>query len=124
MRPRPASLPECPMTSGPYECHCGDDRHSQANAGDSEKIQDCLDKISVSSEHLLKLLNEVLDMTRIETGKIILARESICLQELMRDIGTIIGHETEEKSHRLTVCTDEIIHGNVQGDTGRIRRSC
>lgn len=95
---------------------------AQANAGDSEKIQDCLDKISVSSEHLLKLLNEVLDMTRIETGKIILARESICLQELMRDIGTIIGHETEEKSHRLTVCTDEIIHGNVQGDTGRIRQ--
>ena len=95
---------------------------AQANAGDTEKIQDCLHKISISSEHLLELLNEVLDMSRIETGKISLAKESFHLQELIQSIGTIIGHEIEEKGHRLTICTDEVIHRDVQGDTGRIRQ--
>lgn len=70
----------------------------------------------------LELLNEVLDMSRIETGKISLAKESFHLQELIQSIGTIIGHEIEEKGHRLTICTDEVIHRDVQGDTGRIRQ--
>ena len=95
---------------------------AQANAGDTGKIQDCLHKISISSEHLLELLNEVLDMSRIESGKISLAKESFHLQELIQSIGTIIGHEIEEKGHRLTICTDQIIHRDVQGDTGRIRQ--
>ena len=97
---------------------------AQANAGDSEKIQDCLDKISVSSEHLLKLLNEVLDMTRIETGKIILARESICLQELMRDIGTIIGHETEERAIGLPYVQMRSYTGMCRGTPAVSGRSC
>lgn len=43
---------------------------AQANINSPEKIKDCLDKIDTSSRHLLGLINEVLDMSRIESGKI------------------------------------------------------
>lgn len=95
---------------------------ARANTDDTDKIKDCLHKISISSDHLLELLNEVLDMTRIETGRISLARESVRLQELIGDIATMTAHDIEEKGHRLTLCTDGIIHKDVRGDTGRIRQ--
>lgn len=58
----------------------------------------------------------------IETGRISLARESVRLQELIGDIATMTAHDIEEKGHRLTICTDGIIHKDVRGDTGRIRQ--
>ncbi len=53
---------------------------------DPEKIQDCLEKVKMSSEHLLKLINDVLDMARIENGKITLEEKPINLRETINKI--------------------------------------
>lgn len=55
-----------------------------------EKIKEYLGKISTSSEHLLSLINDVLDMSRIESGKVKIEERPLHLPDLMHDIRTII----------------------------------
>ena len=59
---------------------------AQANLNAPEKVHDCLDKINVSSRHLLSLINEILDMSKIESGKIDLVEEVVELPELLQNV--------------------------------------
>ena len=64
---------------------------AKANSGDPVRVLDCLQKISAASGHLLNLINDVLDMNKIERAQITLNREKIYLPDLIKQIGEIIS---------------------------------
>ena len=92
------------------------------NIDNQDKIAECLTKITASSNHLLGLINEVLDMARIESGKIMLADEDFKISELTDNIVSLTKSAIDEHSHNLTVNTENIIHDDVRGDSMRIQQ--
>ena len=93
-----------------------------ANIENSEKLTECLGKITKSSRHLLGLINEVLDMARIESGKMTLAEEDFSLPELVDNLLTLTKPAIDEHKHNLEVQIDHIEHEAVCGDSLRIQQ--
>lgn len=89
---------------------------------DSEKVLDCLKKIDISSKHLLTLVNEVLDLSKIEKGRLELVEEPFSLQEMIHDVGSILRAETEQKRQELNIQTLGLVHDALIGDTQRLRQ--
>lgn len=89
---------------------------------DRERVADCLGKITVSSRHLLALINEVLDMSKIESGKINLAEEEINLSDLIGNLVTMIRPSLQEKGHNLNVRIGNVEHEHVIGDSVRLQQ--
>ncbi len=89
---------------------------------DKERVEDCLRKITVSSRHLLSLINEVLDMSKIESGKIDLAEEEVNLSDLIGNLVTMIRPAMQEKKHNLDVHIVNVEHERVIGDTMRMQQ--
>lgn len=89
---------------------------------DPSRVADCLGKIQSSSRHLLDLINEVLDMSKIESGKIVLAEEPFCLPDIVENIVSIISPQVETKKQHLVVNISGIPHKNVIGDPLRLRQ--
>lgn len=89
---------------------------------DRERVADCLSKISVSSKHLLGIINEVLDMSKIESGKMELHEESFSLSDLIDNLLTMSKPEVLAKNHKLSVSVRSIEHENVIGDSQRIQQ--
>ena len=81
---------------------------AQANLNSSEKIHDCLNKISTSSRHLLSLINEVLDMSKIESGKIDLTLEQINLPNLIQSITDMCRPLLAEKNQQFKISIGQI----------------
>ena len=95
---------------------------AMGQADHKERVKDCLQKISLSSSHLLHLINEVLDMSKIERGQITLTEAPFSLKGLFHEIGSIVYNESMEKGQTLHFLTDDIIHDNLLGDAGKIRQ--
>jgi len=74
------------------------------NTGDTAKLTDCLEKIQVSGKHLLQLINDVLDMTKIENGKVTLTEDYCDLKECVEKAREIFQAEIEQK--HLAIQTD------------------
>ena len=89
---------------------------------DTEKVKDCLTKIDMSSGHLLDLIDEILDMSKIEKGKIELTEGPFCMRELITDINSITRPEALQKEHELLFKTEELTHVHLVGDAGRLRQ--
>ena len=89
---------------------------------DKDRLVDCLSKITVSSQHLLALINDVLDMSKIESGKITLSEEPFNIAELVENFLTIMKPQINSKNQQLNVHLSHIIHEDVLGDTLRIRQ--
>ncbi|MCM1568610.1 MAG: response regulator [Roseburia sp.] len=89
---------------------------------DKVKLADCFNKISVSSRYLLALINEVLDMSKIEAGKFVLAEEKINILELVDNLIEMIKPSVKAKSHELRVHMNQVNHENVIGDSLRIQQ--
>ncbi len=89
---------------------------------DKERVEDCLRRITVSSRHLLSLINEVLDMSKIESGKIDLAEEEVNLSELIGNLVTMIRPAMQERKHNLEVHITNVEHELVIGDTMRMQQ--
>ena len=70
------------------------------DTSDEVKLKEYLTKIKASSEHLLSLINDVLEMSRIESGKIELEESVVSLPEIMTDLNTIIIGQVEDKHHK------------------------
>lgn len=85
----------------------------------SEKVSECLDKIEASSEYLLALINDVLDMSRIENGKVELYMERLDLQELSDRLKTMFG-EKAAKAGLAFIVEEEIQERYVIGDELRL----
>lgn len=80
-------------------------------------MADCLGKITVSSRHLLSLINEVLDMSKIE-----LAEEEINLSDLIENLVIMLRPSIKEKSHNLNVHIANVEHEDVIGDSIRMQQ--
>lgn len=89
---------------------------------DSEKIQDCLKKIALSSQHLLGLINDVLDMSRIESGKMVLNNSTTSLAEIMENVVAIIQPSINEKSQNFAVHLYDMWHEQFFCDSLRLRQ--
>jgi signal transduction histidine kinase/CheY-like chemotaxis protein len=87
---------------------------------DLHRIYDCLDKIGVASRQLLGLINDILDMSKIEARKFELAHEPFALEAMARNAGSIIGVRTAEKKQRFTVEVAPDIPEVVIGDEMRL----
>lgn len=92
------------------------------NLDNPEKVKDCLRKVSVSSTHLLGLINDVLDMSKIESGKVALSEEDIKLPELIQEFITLIQQQTKAKHLELHVGIKNLEHERVIGDSLRIKQ--
>lgn len=90
------------------------------HVNDNNKVTDCLNKISVSSRHLLGLINEVLDMSKIESGKLMLAEEEFSISDIIENLMTIINPQIEQKKQNLNVNINNIEHEHVIGDSQRL----
>lgn len=91
------------------------------NINDREKVKDCLDKISISSSHLLGIINKVLDMSEIESGRMGLTEKDFDLKELMRSLMAIFSSQAEEKKQDIKMDVD-IVNESVIGDPVRLQQ--
>lgn len=95
---------------------------AQKNLDSREKLEDCFNKISVSSNYLLSLINEVLEMSKIEGGKFVLSEEKINIPMLVDNLIEMTRNSVQEKKQELTVSLNDIVHENIIGDGLRIRQ--
>lgn len=89
---------------------------AEANIEDKERTKECLDKIKIANGHLMNLVNEVLDMSRIESGKMSLTIEAFDMEELVEGVVAIFQSRAEEKQQNLTLCMEGVQHPKVIGD--------
>lgn len=87
-----------------------------------DKVQDCLRKISLSSQHLLGLINDVLDMSKIESGQMTLAEEMIELPEVMETIVSIMQSGVKARQQHFDVRLHQIRHEQLYCDSLRLRQ--
>lgn len=90
---------------------------------DTARITDCLNKITTSSKHLLALINEVLDMSRIESGKVELSEEEFNLSELIDNLLYMSKEGIVAKKHELIVNIENVEHELVIGDSLHIQQA-
>lgn len=95
---------------------------AEAHLDNAERVQDCLSKIKVSSKLLLSLINEVLDMSKIESGRITMGEEEFVLGDVLQNIVTIIQPSLYEKKHDFRIHAYDIQHEQVSGDPQRIEQ--
>ncbi|MBR2765846.1 MAG: response regulator [Blautia sp.] len=88
---------------------------------DPERVADCLKKITESSNHLLSLINEVLDMNKIESGKVELQDEEFCLEELFDGMLAMTRPQIQAHQHSFRMKVD-VDHEQVIGDRRRIEQ--
>lgn len=90
---------------------------------DRDRVADCLNKITVSAGHLLALINEVLDMSKIESGKIDLNEEEFNLSDLIDALILMVRPQIKAKGQELNVSIKDVVHEKVIGDRSRIQQS-
>lgn len=90
--------------------------------GDDGKVKDCLDKIFTSSKFLLSLINDILDMSRIENGKITLDCAAFDLDDFVKNIQVIIGSQANAKGVNFKITEKGITHKIIIGDRMRINQ--
>ena len=93
-----------------------------ANIGNAQQVKNCLRKITLSSKHLLGLINDVLDMSKIESGKMTLSVDQVSLREVMDSIVNIVQPQVRAKNQRFDVFIHDIITENVCCDSVRLNQ--
>ena len=87
-----------------------------------KQVADYLRKISVSSEHLLSLINDVLDMSRIESGKVKIEEKEVHLPDVLHDLRTIIQANVRAKQLELYIDSVDVVHENIICDKLRLNQ--
>jgi len=95
---------------------------AMTNIDNPERVKDCLGKITLSSRHLLGLINDVLDMSKIESGKLTLNMNQISLREAMDSIVNIVQPQVKERQQHFDIFIQEIITEEVHCDSVRLNQ--
>ncbi|MGN0170927.1 MAG: ATP-binding protein [Lachnospiraceae bacterium] len=95
-----------------------------ADADNPEKVREYTRKITASGQHLLGLVNDVLDMSRIESGKTTLNLSEESMSEIVDGIDTILRPQMNARGHRLDVDVHHIVHDRVVVDKIRLNQIC
>lgn len=93
------------------------------NLDNPDRVGECLGKISAASKHLLGLINEVLDMTKIESGAVELQEEKFNLADLIDNMITMVLPQIKQHNHQLEVSIGSLKHEWVVGDSVRIQQA-
>ena len=86
------------------------------------RVQDCLSKIQTASAHLMSLVNDVLDMSRIDSGRLTLSEEPFSLADLVHDIAVIVLPQARQKNQELQIEIGRIEEEVLLGDELRLRQ--
>lgn len=95
---------------------------ASAHLDDKERVADCIAKITASGRHLLSIINEVLDMSRIESGKIKLLEKRVRLSVILRDFMDMMLEQANAKDLRLSLKTGDLLHDYVYADEAKLQR--
>ena len=93
-----------------------------AHIDDRKQVENCLRKITLSSKHLLGLINDVLDMSKIESGKLTLTTEQISLKEVVEGIVNIMQPQVKTKKQTFDIHVENIFTENVWCDGIRLNQ--
>jgi len=95
---------------------------ASSHIDDTERVKDCLHKISGASDHLLSLINDVLDVSRIESGRTVLGSEPFDIAELLTTLSTMVMPLANQKKQALVLNTNGLRTTRVVGDPLRLRQ--
>lgn len=95
---------------------------AESHLGEPEKMEECLGKIKVASHHLMDLINDVLDMSKIESGKVNLLESEFSMKELVDSLAMVLQPQMKEKEHHFTVNMHDIVHDYLKGDVTRLNQ--
>ncbi len=95
---------------------------ASAHADEPELVRNYLKKISSSSNHLLSLINDVLDMSRIESGRIHLNETECSLEEILNELKTMLAPELNSKNQEFCLDTTALVNGDVICDKLRLKQ--
>lgn len=93
-----------------------------AHMDDPVQVQNCLRKITMSSRHLLGLINDVLDMSKIESGKMTLNEELVSLRDVMESMVSIVQPQVKAKHQKFNISIFNILSENVHCDSVRLNQ--
>lgn len=95
---------------------------AMANIDNTERVKDCLEKITLSSRHLLGLINDVLDMSKIESGKLSLNMSLLSLSKAMDSIVNIVQPQVKERQQHFDIFIQKIQTEEVYCDSVRLNQ--
>ncbi len=89
---------------------------------DIDRVEECLNKISISGDHMLSLINDVLDMSRIESGRVFLDEKPSSLSEITHEVRNILHSEAAAKKQTFTISTVNVYDENIICDKLRLNQ--
>lgn len=95
---------------------------ARSHLDDTARVEDCLNKISLSGRHMIYLINDVLDMSKIENGKMTLSVAPTTLREILESIVMIIQPQVKNKNHKFDIFVQDIISESVYCDSLRLNQ--
>ncbi len=93
---------------------------ASAHSDDPARVEDCLDKITFSTRHLLSLINDILDMSKIEDGKLTANHEPFYLQQVLESVTTIIYPQAAAQGVEFKVSVQDVMEEELLGDAMRV----
>lgn len=93
-----------------------------AHISEPDRVKECLNKISRSNQYLLSLINDILDMSKIESGKLTFREEPFNFAELISEVTELVRQQAAEKKLTITVHLSALEHKNAVGDPLRVRQ--
>lgn len=95
---------------------------ASTNLRNPEKVRDCLDKMGLSTRFLLSKINDILDMSKLESGKLAIAEKKFQFRELIQELKEMIALQTEEKKQKLEISVDDSVAEAYVGDDLRLNQ--
>ena len=89
-------------------------------AADVERMKYCFSKIDDASKHLLGVINDILDMSKIEAGKFELSPEEFSFEKMLQRVINVVNFRVDEKQQKLTICIDKAIPDTLVADNQRL----
>ncbi len=95
---------------------------AQDNRDDKERVDECLEKINLSGKHLVSFVNDLLDMSQIENGEIILKEETVSISQIYNEVINLMKLPAMESNITMEPVPAQLNHETVVGDPIRIRQ--